>query len=58
MLPKFISWEGGAVEIHHKRMAVCVCMCVLVWGLENIFLCSAEMCELWYHYLHMMQYQA
>ena len=30
MLPKFTSWEGRAVEIHHKRMAVCVCVCVCV----------------------------
>lgn len=45
---EFISW--GEVEIHWKMMTLCVCVpvCVLlVWELENTFLYSAEMCELW-----------
>ena len=38
-------------------MALCVCVCVCWLGTwENVFLCSVEICEPWYHCLHVMQY--
>ena len=55
MLPKFISWEGGLVNVHRKwwlcvcvcvfvcvYVCVCVCVCVSVWDLGE---CIPVLCR-------------